>query len=284
MKKTLLITFIGITIGVKAQHVDLNNSTDYIRIQKNGESDFSRAFGLNSSNHMYIGSVEKTIGNIYFFNKGAGHLMTLTPNGNMGIGTTNPNSTLQIGDSENTGGPNIEVEKKRLSIAPVTHSSSDWFFTTRDNIPYANLDIGYSNNKTLTLRHDGNVGIGSTNPDSKLSVNGKIHTKEVKVDLIGWSDFVFKKDYNLPTLQQVEIYIKAKGHLKDIPSAKDVEENGIYLGEMDSKLLQKIEELTLYTIQQQKEIEILKEEKKELKSINTKLLQLQIRLEKLENK
>jgi len=114
---------------------------------------------------------------------------------------------------------------------------------------------------------DGPIGIGTTNPGTyKLAVNGKIHTKEVKVDLSGWSDFVFEKDYKLPTLTEVEKHITEKGHLKDIPSAKEVSENGIFLGEMDSKLLQKIEELMLYTIQQQKELEIQRKEIENLKS------------------
>ncbi len=107
----------------------------------------------------------------------------------------------------------------------------------------------------LLIQNSGNVGLGTTTPDEKLAVNGNIHTKEVRVDLIGWSDFVFEKDYNLPTLKDVENHIKEKGHLKDIPSAKEVAENGILLGNMNAKLLQKIEELTLYTIEQQKLIE-----------------------------
>ncbi|WP_335967209.1 hypothetical protein [Galbibacter sp. PAP.153] len=111
----------------------------------------------------------------------------------------------------------------------------------------------------------GNVGLGTNIPGPwKLAVNGKIRAKEIKVET-GWSDFVFENDYDLPTLEEVEKHIQEKGHLKDIPSAKDVEENGILLGEMDAKLLQKIEELMLYTIQQQKEIETLKAEITELK-------------------
>src|SRR5690606_31385146 len=111
----------------------------------------------------------------------------------------------------------------------------------------------------MRIVKNGNVGIGTTTPDEKLSVNGKIHAKEVRVDLIGWPDYVFNKDYNLPTLKEVEEHIKTNGHLINIPNAKDVEEKGILLGEMNAKLLEKIEELTLYTIQQQKELEAQKD-------------------------
>ena len=85
--------------------------------------------------------------------------------------------------------------------------------------------------------------------------------RNLLITLIGWSDFVFFKDYKLPTLKEVENHIKEKGHLKDIPSAKEVEKNGFFLGEMDAKLLQKIEELTLYTIEQEKKIKAFEKEK-----------------------
>lgn len=115
---------------------------------------------------------------------------------------------------------------------------------------------------------DSNIGIGTTDVGGtenwKLAVNGKVRAKEVKVET-GWSDFVFESDYALPSLEEVEQHINEKGHLKDIPSAKEVAENGILLGEMDSKLLQKIEELTLYMIEMNKEIKTLKEENKILK-------------------
>ncbi|WP_340063197.1 hypothetical protein [Ascidiimonas aurantiaca] len=138
-------------------------------------------------------------------------------------------------------------------------------------------DIDNSGNETLLFKivGNGNIGIGTANPGSwKLAVNGNIRAKEIKVET-GWPDFVFYDDYKLPTLQEVENHIKEKGHLKDIPSAREVEENGILLGEMDSKLLLKIEELTLYTIQQEKKIQKLERENKELKSLSDRLTEIE---------
>ncbi|UOY06002.1 hypothetical protein L0P88_18955 [Muricauda sp. SCSIO 64092] len=104
-----------------------------------------------------------------------------------------------------------------------------------------------------------NLGIGTTNPGTyKLAVKGKILAEEIKVET-GWADYVFKEDYDLPTLQEVEKHIKEKGHLINIPSAQEVKENGIELGEMNKLLLEKIEELTLYCIQQEKKLEGIKE-------------------------
>jgi len=98
----------------------------------------------------------------------------------------------------------------------------------------------------------GNVGIGTADPGTwKLAVNGNIRAKEIKVET-GWADYVFLDDYRLPTLQEVEKHINEKGHLPNIPSAKEVDANGIQLGEMNKLLLEKIEELTLYIIEQNK--------------------------------
>ncbi len=112
-------------------------------------------------------------------------------------------------------------------------------------------------------KETGNVGIGTTDPENKLDVNGTIRATEVKV-ATGWADFVFESDYNLNSLEEVNTYIQQNGHLPEIPTAKEVEENGISLGEMNAKLLQKIEELTLYTIEQEKRIKELEKQNKNI--------------------
>ena len=89
-----------------------------------------------------------------------------------------------------------------------------------------------------------NVGIGTIETGThKLAVDGTIGAREIKVEATGWSDFVFNKNYELKNLEEVENFIEENNHLPDIPSEKEVLENGIQLGEMDAKLLQKIEEL-----------------------------------------
>ena len=107
-----------------------------------------------------------------------------------------------------------------------------------------------------------NVGIGTAIPDEKLTVKGKIHTQEVRVDMAGAlvPDYVFENDYKLKTLPEVEEYIKENKHLPEIPSAKEIEKNGLMLAEMNMALLKKMEEMTLYMIEQNKELKTLKEQ------------------------
>ena len=101
----------------------------------------------------------------------------------------------------------------------------------------------------------GNVGIGISNPSNKLEVNGTIRTKEVVVESIDWPDYVFDSTYSLKTLSEVERVIKKDRHLPDVPSAAQVGETGVRIGELQTKLLIKVEELTLYIIRQQKQLD-----------------------------
>ena len=125
----------------------------------------------------------------------------------------------------------------------------------------------------MIIDSQGNVGIGTQNTFGyRLAVNGTIGSTEVKVEnTSAWPDFVFEKDYELLTLQEVEQHISEKGHLPEIPSEEEVTENGINLGEMDAKLLMKIEELTLYMIDINKRVNQLEQENSELKENNKEL-------------
>ncbi|MEC7262606.1 MAG: hypothetical protein VXW38_02630 [Bacteroidota bacterium] len=135
----------------------------------------------------------------------------------------------------------------------------------------------------LTIRGNGNVGIATTIPDSKLTVKGKIHAEEVKVDLsVPGPDYVFKQGYDLKSLEEVQSYIKEHGHLPNIPSAKQMEENGIDLGEMNMKLLEKIEELTLYVIELEKETSRIKLMDKRLESQDKEIEQLKTMIQNIQ--
>jgi hypothetical protein len=151
----------------------------------------------------------------------------------------------------------ISIDKSFLSPGIDTRT---WW--ERD--PYNNIQSWGNGNQTYMTLRSGKLGIGTETPDSELAVNGTIHTKEIKVDINGWSDFVFDNNYELKSIEEVEQYIKKNGHLSEIPDQETVEKDGVNLGEMNAKLLQKIEELTLYTITQQKEIEELKEQNSEI--------------------
>jgi len=119
----------------------------------------------------------------------------------------------------------------------------------------------------------GNVGIGTTNTFGyKLAVNGTIGAKEVKVEnTSAWPDFVFRTNYKLRTLGEVEQFIKTNNHLPEIPTESEVKQNGVSLGEMNAKLLQKVEELTLYMIEQNKKMDQQQKQLNELKEQNSTL-------------
>jgi len=110
--------------------------------------------------------------------------------------------------------------------------------------------MSYGNNASFF----GWVGIGTTSPQSELAVNGTITSKKVKVTLTGWSDYVFNDDYHLRPLNEVERYVQQNHHLPEVPSAEEVKKDGLDVGDNQATLLKKIEELTLYVIEQNKRL------------------------------
>jgi hypothetical protein len=118
------------------------------------------------------------------------------------------------------------------------------------------------------ITKEGSVVIGLPESTSKksLRVNGPIYANEVQIKTNVWADYVFNENYKLPTLNEVKQHIDENKHLPGIPTEKEVKENGVNVGEMQVKLLQKIEELTLYVIQQNEKIQVLETELKELKN------------------
>ncbi|MEN2401773.1 hypothetical protein GKZ90_0018435 [Flavobacterium sp. MC2016-06] len=137
-------------------------------------------------------------------------------------------------------------------------------------------DIGGGNWIPFIIKGNGNIGIGTINPLYRLDVIGTIRSREIKVDLAG-ADFVFGDDYKLMPLNELENYLIINKHLPEIASAEEMQKNGVELGKLNNQLLQKIEELTLYSIEQNKKIE---EQSKEIETLKS----LVLRVSKIEDK
>ncbi|WP_249603437.1 tail fiber protein [Zunongwangia pacifica] len=185
---------------------------------------------------------------------------TFPSSGNVGIGTTSPSFRLELA---NLGGYNGILFDSKFKMR--TSSATSGHFVLENITSNGSLYLrGGKQGGALVLNdiNDGNVGIGTTNPDSKLSVKGNIHAREVKVDMNGAvaPDYVFDINYKLLTLQEVQDFINKNGHLPNVPSAKQMDEEGLHLKEMNLKLLEKIEEITLYVLKQEQRIKILEDQ------------------------
>lgn len=227
----------------------------------------TRSFSLNTSDHGAAWG---------------GNLIFQQYAGNVGIGTTKPNAKLDIKGRMLMGSVEGNLDGTVLTfLANTSQMLIGWnrtggsgeadFITNQGpggfgGFAFYNYDNNNVETQLMRIMGNGSVGIGTASPDApyKLSVNGNIRSKEVKVET-GWADYVFKKDYQLRSLPEVEAYISKQGHLPDVPSETEVKKNAVNVGETETLLLKKIEELTLYLIEKDKEINELKAQVEKIK-------------------
>lgn len=177
-------------------------------------------------------------------------------NGKVSIGTQNTERSLNIMSSE-AGGNFIRVHpdygaffQLRWRTASNLTDKASWMFAVDQTVGEGGFSITdrlRGDARRLSIHTNGNVGIGTTNPTHKLSVNGSIRAKEIVVDS-GWADYVFTKEHSLMPLDDLDSYIQQNGKLPGLPSTAEVEMNGIDLAEANRMLLEKVEELTLHVI------------------------------------
>lgn len=190
--------------------------------------------------------------------------LALTDNGNLGVGTISPTSRLHIIQDENQIGILLQSNSAGWGSGMVFRNTSSsgksyGFYSSQwGGFHVVDQTAGVDR---MFIAPSGNIGIGTTTVNEagyRLFVETGIRTRKVKVDQTTWADFVFAPSYKLRPLQELKSFIQLNQHLPDVPSEKEVIENGQDLGEMNKILLQKIEELTLYVIELKEEVETLK--------------------------
>ena len=267
-------------LEVKDGSLRISNSTG-VAYGSLGKIDF---FNSNSSSNTIAARIEGKRDN-YSHNDGRLSFYTADVNGNLneqmtinrfgevGIGTTTPREKLEVKDgslriSNSTGVAYGSLGKidffnsnsSSNTIAARIEGKRDNYSHNDGRLSFYTADVNGNLNEQMTINRFGEVGIGTTTIPSgyKLAVDGKAIFEEVKVEIINGADFVFEDDYNLRTIEEVAEFIQTEKHLPDVPSAKEMEENGIGVAEMNMKLLQKVEEMTLYMIEMKKENDALK--------------------------
>lgn len=203
---------------------------------------------------------------------------TFPTTGNVGIGTTVPIQPLAINRTVTSdpvamafstgavgisGTPEAYIGVSRADGTGLAYATANSLVLRSEN---SDIHFAAAATPHMTVKYNGFVGIGTMAPTCALTVIGTISAKEVRVTATGYPDYVFAKDYKLAKLSDVEKYIDENKHLPGIPSAAEVEKNGMGLADISKKQMEKIEELTLHLIAMEKRINDLKSESDNLKS------------------
>lgn len=243
-------------------HYQIGSHT--LELQNNDEGDVVLAFhraGYSSAHIKHNNSGELILSSSGTPTKE--HFL-INSEGQVAIGAATSDQKLTVGGSINVGGTeNAQVRVRHVNGK--SHTSTDLGNLYLNYTSEYPVYVGQASNEA-DLYVFGKVGIGTSNPTEAMEVNGIIRSKEILVEASPWPDYVFAPEYNLRSLTETKAFIEENHHLPGIPSAAEVEENGIAVGDMQAKLLQKIEELTLYVIDQGQQIEILREENAKIKS------------------
>ena len=276
------IAFFSLVITIQAQNIPLE-SGNYIFLHDSSDTNWRFGKDNNHNINIYGAGLGDRRFRIVKKNQSAEtELFNVNlESGNVGIGTTSPGTkldiqsgSLRIYNSDATG----TIEFKRTSDSWNAATIHQAYPGAYGGDLYFKLHPSDGNLLTqpetkVVFKSSGNVGIGTIDPQSKLAVNGQIRAIEVKVLAnINVPDYVFESDYQLRTLQETKEYIQENKHLPEIPSAAEINANGIALGDMNMRLLKKIEELTLYQIELMERLELVEATNKKMEKKLQKLI------------
>ena len=230
----------------------------------------------NNGDSNFVGNVDSV--RLGFRTKNIERL-TILPTGNVGIGTKTPTAQFHTTGTVRLAGLTSDSTKTRVLVSD---TSGNLFY---QNVSSLNGRWQYANGTVYDSAD--NIAIGTSNPQGyKFAVNGTAIFTKVKVKTAGtWPDYVFAKDYHLPDLQELEDYLTKYRHLPDIASEEEVQRDGIDVGDHQAALLKKVEELTLYLIDENKQLKVeadqMKTQQDQMKAQQDRLDQQQKEIDEL---